>query len=367
MAGVPNPRRAYVRRREQKRKKRAYIAILAAALIVLAGFVLFLILQDHLVFTAEGMRFVLSDEDKPKKTETAATVAAPDVTAGRPTGFFPRAEGAVSVRGNGRPPYGAGYIDAVYVSVEDFTCEEAAAYAAALYDDGVRSVVVDVKNESGRVNFTQKTIFSASAAALDGRLSEFISQCTYLGIRVTGRVCCFRDNDLPRRERDCAVLRAGDVYEDEAGISWLDPYVPDVRENLVELCRQAAALGVRELLLDDFSFLGEKPDADAVFSGSDDRVESLNELLSAIRGAADAGTVLSVTVYADVLGEGGSDSKGQNLAALEAVCGHLWIRCADEEELLGHARFARLQSQKLLDMLAFIYEGRYASASLYLE
>lgn len=367
MAETPHSRRAYVRRREQKKKKRTYIAVLIAAALVVLGFALVLILQDHIVFTAEGMRFVLSPDEKSDAPVKTATVAAPEITGERPSGFFPRVSGAVSVHGNGRPPYGAGYIDAVYVTIEDFTFEEAADYAAALYDDGVRSVVVDVKNENGRVNFTQNTIFSASAAALDGRLTEFISQCTRLGIRVTGRVCCFRDNDLPRRVPDNAVLSGGAVYEDEAGYSWLDPYVVTVQENLVTLCKLASELGVRELLLDDFSFLGEKPDPDAHFSGDADRTETLNALLDAIRSAVDARTVLSVTVYSDVLREGGSDSKGQNLNALEAVCGHLWMRCADEEEILSHARFARLQSQKLLDMLSIICDGHYRSASMYLE
>ncbi len=367
MAEAPHSRRAYVRKREQKKKKRLYIAVVAAAALVILGFALVLILQDHLVFTAEGIRFVLASQEDAERAPQTATVAAPEITAERPTGFFPRVSGAVSVHGNGRPPYGAGYIDARYVPVEDFSFEEAADYAALLAADGVRSVVVDIKNENGRVNFTQNTIFSASAAAFDGRLTEFISQCTRLGIRVTGRICCFRDNDLPRRARENAVLSAENVYEDEDGFTWLDPYVPAVQENLVELCRLASALGVRELLLEDFSFLGEKPDADARFSDSADRTDTLNALLAAIRSAADPRTILSVVIYADVLAEGGSDSKGQNLTSLEAVCGHLWIRCADEEEILQHARFARMQSQKLLDMLSIIRDGQYKSASLYLE
>ena len=44
------------------------------------------------------------------------------------------------------------------------------------------------KNENGRVNFTQNTIYTTSAAALDGRLTEFISQCARLGVRVPGRI-----------------------------------------------------------------------------------------------------------------------------------------------------------------------------------
>ena len=47
------------------------------------------------------------------------------------------------------------------------------------------------------------------------------------------------------------------------------------------------------------------------------------DVLAAIRAAVDARTFLSVTVYPDVLGEGGSDSKGQNLAALEAACEYI--------------------------------------------
>ena len=368
MERSPHSRRAYDRRREEKKKKRTHTALIVLALVLVAGFALFLILQDHIQYTSEGIRFVLSGTEA-EKPQTGTTVALPDMPQSEPRreGFFPRTAGAVSVRSNGRPPYGAGYIDALFVEVEAFTVEEAEDYAASLAENGVRSIVVDIKNEYGRVNFTQQTVFSASAAALDGRLELFLSACAREGIRVTGRVCCFRDNDLPRRAREYAVIKGNAVYEDDEGYTWLDPYSEAVRENLVELCALAAKLGIREILLDDYSFLGENAANGVRFSGEEDRVELLSALLSSIVSAVGDKVVVSCAVYPDVVGEGGSEEKGQSLSVFASVCGHLWIRAGEQDEIRGTYQRLRVQSQKYADMLAVIDGESYKSAVYYLE
>ena len=185
---------------------------------------------------------------------------------------------------------------------------------------------------------------------------------------MTGRISCFRDDSLPRDERSTGIFTEDNkLFEDAAGMTWLDPYEADVRAYLAAVCAEAKALGVREILLDHFSFLGENPQDDIKFSAESDKILLLNELLASIRDKIGDETILSVVVYPDVLGEGASEAKGQDLTAFINVCDRVWVHAADTTGIESLLIQARSHGAQLGDMLAVIVGERYKSAMLYTE
>ena len=105
MERSPHSRRAYDRRREEKKKKRTHTALIVLALMLVAGFALFLILQDHIQYTSEGIRFVLSGTEA-EKPQTGTTVALPDMPQSEPRreGFFLPERRTTARRYAGPPP-----------------------------------------------------------------------------------------------------------------------------------------------------------------------------------------------------------------------------------------------------------------------
>lgn len=358
-------RRDYVRRRQQKKKRRKRAVLLMLAAFLICAAVFYTVLQDHLIFTADGMQFVFSQADG-RDTGTNLS-GAPGLPQEERDGFYPRTTASVSVESNDFPPYGAGYIDALYLDLDRFTADEIDALAAQLVIDEIDSVVVDIKCDDGRLNYDSDTVFSRTAAldARDGKLEAFLAQCSTRAIRVCGRIACFRDNALPRKTHGVGVLtKDGQLFEDAQGYTWLDPYEADVRAYLAEVCAEAAQLGFREIILDHYSFPGENPDDTIGFSDDADKSEVLSGLLDQLREAAGENMYISAVIYPDVLGEGGSESKGQDLDGFAAVCDRLWIRCSTTAQAESFRLQARAHSPQTEDMLGVIFGERYVSAAL---
>lgn len=358
-------RRDYARRREQKKKRRMRITLLVLAAFVLCAAAAYTVLQDYLVFTADGMRFVFPGEDE--RSESHASADIPELPAENREGFYPRVSASVSVESNGLPPYGAGYIDALYLDLDSFTSDEVESVAAQLAIDEVRSIVVDIKRDDGRLNYDSDTAFSRTALldTRDGKLEALLAQCRIRGIRVAGRISCFRDNTLPRKVRVTGIFtKDNELFEDAQAYTWLDPYEADVRAYLTEICAEASALGLREIILDHFSFLGENPDDTVRYSDDADKSGLLSGLLGELRSAVGEDMYLSVVIYPDVLGEGGSEQKGQNLDSLSAACDRLWIRCDTTAQAESYRVQAYAHSPQTADMLAVIDGRRYVSSAL---
>lgn len=362
----PHSRRAIQSRRNKKRKKRALVFGCIAAALLLGVVILWSTLQNHIVYTADGMKFDFAAADD---IAVVPDTNAPEVPTDS-SGFQPAAPADVSVDSNGLPPFGAGYIDALFVDIESFTVGQEAEVAETLLQKEVRSIVIDIKSDDGQLNYDSQTEYSKSAK-LDtrtGKLETFIAECAARGIRVTGRISCFRDDTLPRNIRVTGIFtQENKLFEDASGMTWLDPYEADVRAYLVAVCAEAKALGVREILLDHFSFLGENPQDEIKFSAESDRILLLNELLASIRDKIGDEMILSAVIYPDVLGEGASEQKGQDLDTLISVCDRIWMHAADATGIDGLLSQARSHGEQLGDLLAVIIGERYKSAALYTE
>ncbi len=125
----------------------------------------------------------------------------------------------------------------------------------------MNAVVLDLKDGEGRVHHDSRvaevaelrTGWLGDAGALVRRLHDE-------GIYVIARIVCFADRALPERSPERAIQDARPRHQGEPWVSWgtggtwLDPYHPANHRLVVDLAREAEALGFDEIQLDYVRF-----------------------------------------------------------------------------------------------------------------
>lgn len=146
---------------------------------------------------------------------------------------------------------------------------------ALINDTELNSVVIDVKDYSGRISFVSADLFwskSVSKTCFARDMFDFVDSLHRDGIYVIGRVTVFQDPYFVSRRSDLAVTRASDqqmVWKDFKGISYLDPGAREVWDYLIALAREAHDVGFDELNFDYIRFPSDGNMSDIYFPFSE--------------------------------------------------------------------------------------------------
>jgi hypothetical protein len=122
---------------------------------------------------------------------------------------------------------------------------------------GADAVVMDIKDDKGRVTFTRKLIDAeGSPHGIIPRMEQFISVLKENNIYAIGRLVCFKDNLFYKKNPDAAIRdkRTGKVWKDRTNISWLDPFSLEAHEFITSIAVAAEELGFDEIQLDYVRF-----------------------------------------------------------------------------------------------------------------
>lgn len=139
----------------------------------------------------------------------------------------------------------------------------------------LNAVVIDVKDYTGRLSFLVKDpelkkINSAEERVKDIR--EFIGQLHDRGIYVIGRISSFQDSFLVNTHPEFAVkTKAGKVWKDYKGVSWLDAGAKPVWEYLARIGDESYSVGFDELNFDYIRFPSDGNMIDIAYSFSNGR------------------------------------------------------------------------------------------------
>jgi hypothetical protein len=138
---------------------------------------------------------------------------------------------------------------------------------------GLNAAVLDLKDEQGRMVYaTRIETLKPQTKRFIKDMPGFVAALKKAGIYTIGRIACFSDPQLPRREPERAVMdgrpgRVGQVW----GVdwtrknTWLDPYNERNHDLVVELAREAQSLGIDEVQLDYIRFPVDDATQYAVF------------------------------------------------------------------------------------------------------
>lgn len=142
----------------------------------------------------------------------------------------------------------------------------------------LNAVVIDIKDYTGRIGFLvqdEKLREIGSAVNRVPDIKEFIGLLHDKGIYVIGRISTFQDSYLVHKKPDYAVKnRAGEVWKDYKGVSWLDAGSPEVWEYISRIGDEAYSVGFDELNFDYIRFPSDGDMTDIVYTYSEGKSKS---------------------------------------------------------------------------------------------
>lgn len=137
------------------------------------------------------------------------------------------------------------------------------------------AVMIELKSIFG--NFYYSTSIGGAQTA-DVDIAEIDRLLTYLvdnDFYLIAVVPAFSDRAFALEKQSCGLpLSSGALWMDEYGCYWLDPANETVKSYLMQIARELAGLGVREVVFSEFRF----PDSSSIVYSSD---QSATELLRA--------------------------------------------------------------------------------------
>ena len=217
----------------------------------------------------------------------------------------------------------------------------------------LNTMVIDVKNDEGNLTYKMEVPASANLEAGIRYVKDMpalVERLHQQGIYVIARIVCFKDPVLAAARPELALrLPDGKAVMDANGLAWVNPYKEEVWDYLIDLSKQAAALGFDEIQYDYIRFSTAKGIAEADFGAESEGKTTVRlhtgdpSIYGAIREQMDA---LDARGYTYDVTPGVSSFCGA-AAALKAEYDEKLKNIEKEaESILGEARKKGLSNQE---------------------
>lgn len=144
----------------------------------------------------------------------------------------------------------------------------------------VNAVVIDIKDDTGKVSFLIENEPFASLGSSENRISdikELIADLHSKNIYVIGRISTFQDPYLIKKWPEEAVKTASDknvLWRDRKGIGWFDAGSPKVWDYVTALAHESYNIGFDEINFDYIRFPSDGNMKDIYFPYSEGRSKS---------------------------------------------------------------------------------------------
>lgn len=167
----------------------------------------------------------------------------------------------------------------------------------------INAMVIDVKDDSGRITYPMESDLIkeiGSGTKYISNIEELMKTLKDEGVYTIARIVAFKDPFLGNKRPDLAIINNdGSIYGGNE--SWLNPYNKESWEYLLEVSKQAAAIGFDEIQFDYIRFPTGKDINKAKFPGAGDRSKE-DIILEFTKYAYESLKPLGVMVSADVFG-----------------------------------------------------------------
>ena len=198
----------------------------------------------------------------------------------------------------------------------------------------LNAVVIDFKDDEGRITTPLDVPAFNEIGACKGYVKDMralIQKLKEHNIYAIARVVTFRDPYLAEQKPEWSLKKGdGSVYRDKKGMAWINPYKQEVWDYLLEVGRQARAVGFDEIQFDYIRFSTEASMQEVVFDDNDTLGRSKTDIITefteyAYKNLAPTGLFVSADVFGAIIGsEQDADAVGQiygRMAAnLDYIC-----------------------------------------------
>ena len=174
-----------------------------------------------------------------------------------------------------------------------------------IHRGGANALVVNIKSDHGQLVYPSTIPLAKEIGARDitliHSLPDLVNSAHAQGIYIIARIVTFKDNPLATSKPELAIhLANGSLFKDREGLSWTDPFKPEVRAYNIAIAVEAAKAGFDEVQFDYVRF----PDSTTklIVSGPTDEAHRI-EAISSFLGQAHAALVpYNVFQSADIFG-----------------------------------------------------------------
>ena len=189
-------------------------------------------------------------------------------------------------------------VKGIYVTPDSASGEQFDELIKFINETELNALVIDVKDDSGNITMDfksdNKLISSNTVDSVD--VKKIIKEMEKNDIYPIARVVTFKDSNLAHQKPDWSFKTAdGNVWENEGGDSFINPFDDNVWDYNIEVAKEAAKAGFKEVQFDYVRFPEgfENKDAELQYSngkykGSDlnnikQRVDTITEFLKTAR------------------------------------------------------------------------------------
>lgn len=119
-------------------------------------------------------------------------------------------------------------------------------------ENDFNSVTFDVKRSDGTIGYASKLATVDTISALSSPASNPAASVKELlanDIMPIARVCCYRDNVMPKQIADTAVLKNGKIYQDSNANTYLNPNSETVFNYLSDIIQECYDFGIHVFVL----------------------------------------------------------------------------------------------------------------------
>lgn len=323
-----------------RRKGRTPLMILLFLLAFLLVFaiVAFYGLQQFLVYDDNGVSLQFTSQKQTQSVEAAVPTPAPtpDVSGMQVNIVFtdPSFDDLALPVGEELVPMKARQL--AFADVMD--AAKLTAGISAAVSEGCNAVVLEMKTAAGQLAWASATELAASYGTSGMTdFTETLAAMHEQGLYAVAKVAVCADDLMAVRNWPIALRGSdGQPYQDADGHFWLDPYNREVREYILPLLQELAAMGFDEILLTDLSHpVGPEG---TVFQYSKTLRSDPNARAAVCQLARkiaetmqSSGVKLSVQVESGALSADGSAANGQDLSVFWKLFDRIVLSTSSDE------------------------------------
>ncbi|MCX7706505.1 MAG: hypothetical protein N2204_00665 [Anaerolineae bacterium] len=205
-------------------------------------------------------------------------------------------------------PDRTGYVKGIYIAYAAMGNDELTRHTQSLLEDTeLNAVVLDFKSDRGLLSFPSQVPLAIEIGAAQAPVVR--DPATYLNwfkqrsIYTIARIVTFKDTTLAHGRPGLAIINAatGQVWRDQEGMGWVDPFRREAWDYNTALALEAAALGFDEVQFDYIRFPTDGNVASARYSQPNNqanRTAAIAGFLDQVRRAiAPYNTRISIDVF----------------------------------------------------------------------
>ena len=158
------------------------------------------------------------------------------------------------------------------------TSNQLAKVVALAQQNQINSLVIDLKDSLGKIAYDSQVPLVKELQTSEDRmknLSSILGDLHQKGFYLIARIPVFEDKELANKKPEWAIKdrRTGEIWQDNKGLSWVDPSSVGVWDYNLDLAQEAFALGFDEINFDYVRFPSDGSISNLVYPIWDQKVD----------------------------------------------------------------------------------------------